>query len=161
MAALANCRTGTWAARHQEKIGNVTKNSPFAVAQRIGMGGHVPWYGIILGGVILGLLLLATYGLCLGLISVYSCMSRRSKHSSSELMERNKDEYAFNFLSFRVGCLTAYLVTSTHLFGCVITITLDLSNASLSFLFTRVPCTLYTHCENFSLSMDVPVTHAK
>jgi hypothetical protein len=55
---------------------NVGAGSPFAVAQSIGMGGPVPWYGYILGGVILALFVLTIYGLGLG---VTYCFSRRAK----------------------------------------------------------------------------------
>jgi hypothetical protein len=44
----------SWAARTQRAIGNIEVGSPLALAQSIGMGGGVPLYGIVAGGVILG-----------------------------------------------------------------------------------------------------------
>lgn len=51
----------SWAARTQAAIGDVEADSPFALAQSIGMGGGVPLYGIIAGGLILAILSLPVY----------------------------------------------------------------------------------------------------
>jgi hypothetical protein len=66
------------------------------------MGGPVPWYGTLLGGVILGLLILVVY------VGFVCCCS---KNSTSSLTRGNGDdiEYMFSFLVPNIR-LTVYLV---------------------------------------------------
>jgi uncharacterized membrane protein len=87
------------------------KPSTFDVARRIGMGGPVPWYGWVYGGLILGVLVLVACGLIILIISMYRRAFRRSRQDFHPLPE-NKSEYVFGPILMYVSRLTVHPGTS-------------------------------------------------
>ncbi|KAF9459709.1 hypothetical protein BDZ94DRAFT_1267487 [Collybia nuda] len=83
----------TWAAKTQAAIGDIEVDSPFALAQSIGMGGGVPLYGIVAGGIILTAISMPIYFLIRYIAQVIirqvqAVMNRRL----ARISERKKDE---------------------------------------------------------------------
>jgi len=82
---------GTWAAREQRRIGDVKPGSSFAIAQGIGMGEPVPWYGCVYGGLFSGALALLAFGLYKLVMLAYRRISRRPGHRFHPLPKVSDD----------------------------------------------------------------------
>jgi hypothetical protein len=132
---------GTWAASIQRKIGNVREGSPFAVAQRVGMGGPVPWYGTLLGGIILGFFILVAY------IGVMCCCLT---NNSSRLTRGSGDDIEYRF-SFSYMFIQLIVSPATRILGSALVLT-PLLDLPLAFLLSHAFCTIHTCCKTSSLT---------